>query len=243
MMKVSLNFMGAGLHPSFVTETLNIEPNEQLEVGQEFTAQDSDESQISRVGKWTLTRLPHVSIGDVASSIGSWCEFLEERAVDIERITQGGFYGYLELKFDNSDEPISVDLGASELDLLARLGLELSVWKTSQKLDRHSPDGDEFEFVCPQPSHYLSPVDEQHFFEWLQSIDCVKSVRGVGSQLIVIIGALDKGSALEFAALMMRYGLDMRVLRPLCQADGGEWLGRLPRMFHSKIFVDSDDVL
>lgn len=240
MVTISLNFVDPDLDPWFVTETLNIDSNEQLVAGQEYTSPDFEEPQVSRVGKWTLTRLPDKSVGDYSSDLGEWCEFLQDRAASFEKMAQCGLYGYLELKFDNSEFD-SVDLDAAQLDLLARLGLELSVWQTAHKSSKQQPFCGGFEFVCPQPAGYFSQLDERHFFQWLQGIECVKSVRGVGSELVVTVGVLTRESTLDFAALMTRYGIDLRALRPLANVEGGEWLGRLPPIFSSKVFEDSDD--
>ena len=79
--------------------------------------------------------------------------------------------------------------------------------------------------VWRAPMQYFSPGDESAFFEWLQSIPGVVSVRGVGSELHVTVRSrrLSAPALRELLALYQRYGGDMNELAMFANPSNAAW--------------------
>lgn len=78
-------------------------------------------------------------------------------------------------------------------------------------------------FRCPP---YCSPGDEDAFFTWLQSIPCVKKVRGQLRELHVTLASKPTADEMrEFVGLFRRYRIDMTVLEHFRTAKNAKWLG------------------
>ena len=84
---------------------------------------------------------------------------------------------------------------------------------------------------------YYSQVDEDHFFAWLQSIPAIKKIKGTRSGLELIVQRpFDKESLRDLIALMTRYNVDCRPLRPLCDEQPDEYFRREGTYWHSAIY-------
>jgi hypothetical protein len=84
---------------------------------------------------------------------------------------------------------------------------------------------------------FYSQTDEDHFFAWLQSIPSIKGVKGVGRGLEVIVKRpIDKESLRDLIALMTRYGLDCRPLKPLCDEQPDEYFRTEGKFWYSAVY-------
>jgi hypothetical protein len=89
-----------------------------------------------------------------------------------------------------------------------------------------------------QPSPYYSQTDEDHFFGWLQSIPAIKKVTGIPKGLELIVQRpIDRESLRDLIALMTRYGLDRRPLKPLCDEQPDEYFRREGTYWHSAVYA------
>ena len=76
----------------------------------------------------------------------------------------------------------------------------------------------------PEPAMYYCEADEEHFFAWLEHIPAIKNVEGTPRGLTLTIEEpIDKLSFYELVGLLMRYQLDPRCLRPLCESQTDPW--------------------
>ena len=88
-----------------------------------------------------------------------------------------------------------------------------------------------------EPVPFYSEGDEDNFFNWLQSIPAVRGVSGTAKGLEVFIEEpLDDLSLYELIALMTRYSLDRRCLRPLCERDDKCWFRDKEKYWYQSIF-------
>jgi hypothetical protein len=88
-----------------------------------------------------------------------------------------------------------------------------------------------------EPLRYYSQADEDHFFAWLQSIPAIEKVTGVGRGLELIVRRpIDKGSLYDLIAVMTRYNLDCRPLKPLCDEQQDEYFRDEGKYWHSAIY-------
>jgi len=84
---------------------------------------------------------------------------------------------------------------------------------------------------------FYSRNDEDHFFGWLKSIPAIKKVTGEGRGLeLMIERPIDKESLRDLIALMMRYRVDCRPLRTLCDEQKDEYFRDKRRDWHSAIY-------
>jgi hypothetical protein len=87
------------------------------------------------------------------------------------------------------------------------------------------------------PRLFYSRSDEDHFFGWLQSIPEIEKVTGVGERLeIVVRRPMKKDSLHDLIALMTRYGLDRRPLKPLCDEQPGDYFRDREAHWHSAVY-------
>jgi hypothetical protein len=85
---------------------------------------------------------------------------------------------------------------------------------------------------------FFSPGDEEAFFDWLQSILCVKSVRGCLRDLHIALKKQPNKSELrELIALLYRYRIDMRPLAAFKNKRNAAWFAENRDAFwHSGVF-------
>ncbi|MGZ5875665.1 MAG: hypothetical protein ACXWKP_26595 [Bradyrhizobium sp.] len=87
------------------------------------------------------------------------------------------------------------------------------------------------------PSPFYSRTDEDHFFAWLQSIPAIKRVTGKGRGLeLVVERPIDRESLRDLIAVMTRYDLDCRPLRPLCDEQKDEYFRDEGKYWHSAVY-------
>ena len=85
--------------------------------------------------------------------------------------------------------------------------------------------------------YFYSKTDEDHFFAWLQSIPAIKKVTGVGRGLELIVRRqIDRDSLRDLIALLTRYNLDCRPLRPLCDEQQDEYFRGKEKYWHSAVY-------
>lgn len=83
--------------------------------------------------------------------------------------------------------------------------------------------------------HYLSQGDETSFFGWLQRIDCVRDVRGVGHSLVINLSDLPTDEDLrELIGLFYRYDIDMRQLAGFADR---EWVRNPNAFWYERLFA------
>jgi hypothetical protein len=91
--------------------------------------------------------------------------------------------------------------------------------------------------LIDEPTPFYSPTDENHFFAWLQSIPAVKNVTGRARGLELIVQRpIDKESLYDLIAVMTRYGVDRRPLRPLCDEQEDDYFRDKGKYWHSAVY-------
>jgi len=92
-------------------------------------------------------------------------------------------------------------------------------------------------------SHYYTYQDEKHFYEWLESIPGVERVLGGPQGLTIQLAdaGLDIDDWADLTALLVRYSIDMRVLRDLITLENEVWIKDPKRFWYSKIFGEEVD--
>jgi len=87
------------------------------------------------------------------------------------------------------------------------------------------------------PRPFYSPNDEDHFFRWLQSIPGVDDVKGVGGTLQMTVSRpLGRESLQDLIAVLTRYGVDRRPLKPFCDEQPGDYFNHPGRYWHSAVY-------
>ena len=92
-----------------------------------------------------------------------------------------------------------------------------------------------------QEGKYYSQADEKAFYDRLNQLRCVKSVRGEPDGLHIALSRPPTQMQLqELIALLYRYGLDMRPLASLPTERNAAWFANDRKMFwHAKVFGKS----
>lgn len=91
--------------------------------------------------------------------------------------------------------------------------------------------------VIDSPSPFFSQADEDHFFAWLQSVPAIKEVTGRGRSLELIVERpIDKESLRDLIAVLTRYDVDRRPLRPLCDEREDDGFRDESRYWHSAVY-------
>jgi hypothetical protein len=85
--------------------------------------------------------------------------------------------------------------------------------------------------IDTSPIKYYSYLDEKYFFEWAQSIPCVKSIDG--GFLHIRSKRLSKPDLVDLIALMYRYKLPMQQLQQFCNSSNEHWF-KVDRMYWFK---------
>ncbi|WP_116811993.1 hypothetical protein [Steroidobacter cummioxidans] len=85
---------------------------------------------------------------------------------------------------------------------------------------------------------YFSQGDEDSFFSWLKSIQCVSGVHGAGRDLFIEISTTNVSNAdlIELIALFYRYDVDMRQLRQMLTEQNAAWFRDQEKFWHDKVF-------
>jgi len=85
---------------------------------------------------------------------------------------------------------------------------------------------------------FYSQGDERRFFEGLNEIEAIKSVNGVGVNLIVSIEMrlLNKEALRELMALLWRYGIPLAPLYQLAERKKYAWLNDERGYWHQSLF-------
>jgi hypothetical protein len=92
-------------------------------------------------------------------------------------------------------------------------------------------------------SHYYTYQDEKRFYEWLESIPGVERVFGSPKGLTIRLAdaGLDIDDWADLTALLIRYGIDMRILRDLVTPENEAWIKDRKRFWYVGIFGDDTD--
>jgi hypothetical protein len=87
------------------------------------------------------------------------------------------------------------------------------------------------------PSPYYCQTDEDHFFGWLQSIPAIKAVKGTPSGLeLTVQRPIDSDSLRDLIALLTRYSVDCRPLKPLCDEQQDEYFRAKGKYWHAAVY-------
>src|SRR5271166_2791525 len=87
-------------------------------------------------------------------------------------------------------------------------------------------------------SLFYSQADEDRFFEALAKFPAVRSVRGVGLDLIIDLDPrkLGRESLLDLNALLHRYGIGLRPLGELAERRRFAWLRTRTKYWYRSMF-------
>lgn len=85
---------------------------------------------------------------------------------------------------------------------------------------------------------FLSSGDEDSFFRWLNSIDCVSNFKGVRDVLSISVDMekLNDENLRELVALFSRYDCDLRQLSQFLNDDNRHWFADPRKSWHASIF-------
>ncbi len=92
--------------------------------------------------------------------------------------------------------------------------------------------------ICKSVKFYCRK-DEDAFFEWIQKIDCIEKISGVGRELYLHIAADDihDYSLYDLIGLFCRYKIDMHQLARFLTDDNKKWFYDNKKAFwHRKVF-------
>lgn len=91
--------------------------------------------------------------------------------------------------------------------------------------------------VC-KDVEYLSPLDEEQFFGWLNKIECIEEISGVGDSIkIALASKVNDESLREIIALFYRYEVDMTQLQTLLTKTNRHWFFENKEAYwHSVVF-------
>ena len=89
---------------------------------------------------------------------------------------------------------------------------------------------------------YYSAGDETAFFEWLQSIPGVKSVKGIGRELHIRLRSnrISRESLREFIALYIRYEGKMPELAMFANSTNADWFSVPSAHWYKLVFPDGE---
>lgn len=91
--------------------------------------------------------------------------------------------------------------------------------------------------VIKEPCPFYSQQDEDSFFEWLQSIPEVKSVKGCANGLEILLKEpIGEDSLIELIAVFSRYSLKLKPLKDLCSPNNEKWFKDPIKFWYSEIF-------
>ncbi len=82
--------------------------------------------------------------------------------------------------------------------------------------------------ICKGVSYYLSEVDEDIFFEWIDKIPSIVLCYGIGDELCLFVQeeALSSKDLENILALFRRYYIDTKQLKVFLNDENKAWLGK-----------------
>jgi hypothetical protein len=97
------------------------------------------------------------------------------------------------------------------------------------------------EFYLREKSYY-SYLDEKYFYEWLESIEGVKSVRHSKQGLHVELkeDGMSRGGVYDLVALLTRYKYEMQFVRDLIRAEDESWFREPDKYWYLGVFGGVD---
>lgn len=88
---------------------------------------------------------------------------------------------------------------------------------------------------------YGSPNDERAFFEWLERIDGVESVKGIGEEVHIHIKAdIDEYGLRDLVALFFRYNVDLTQIPKVISTQIHPWLLKEGMYWFSAMFPEGN---
>ncbi len=95
----------------------------------------------------------------------------------------------------------------------------------------------EIYLVC-KDVEYLSSLDEEQFFEWLNKIKCIDDIVGVGDSIKITLNLTVSDENLrEMIALFYRYKIDMSQLQKLLTEGNRHWFFEKKESYwHQSVF-------
>ncbi|GKT19449.1 hypothetical protein AVHY2522_22505 [Acidovorax sp. SUPP2522] len=90
---------------------------------------------------------------------------------------------------------------------------------------------------------FYSRGDERRLFQGLEEITAIRSVKGVGRDLLidVSIAALNKEAMRELVALLWRYEIPLAPLRAFAEKKKFEWLNDSQGYWYSAMFKEGSN--
>lgn len=85
---------------------------------------------------------------------------------------------------------------------------------------------------------YVSQLDEEMFFNWLDKIPCVLRYKGKGVELFIEIkeGEIEDECLRELIGLFFRYELDLFQLKKFENKNNSQWFKNPNSYWYSKVF-------
>ena len=92
-------------------------------------------------------------------------------------------------------------------------------------------------------TRFYSRGDERRLFLGFKEIVAIRSIRGVGRDLLLDIelAALGKGAMVELIALLWRYGIPLAPLRAFAEKNKYSWLNDPQGYWYSAMFKEVRD--
>jgi len=92
--------------------------------------------------------------------------------------------------------------------------------------------------ICKSVKYY-SRKDEDTFFEWIKKIDCIDSLKGVGTKLHLQISCnnVHDHDLRDLLALFYRYKIDMKQLQRFLNKNNEQWFYSNKKSYwHKRVF-------
>lgn len=176
-----------------------------------------------------------------------WCESLRAKSAEIAQLSSLGCDIYMDCALRSRD----VFVDREVIELLARLGMGLSVWFKSTEQNEKS-DASPYQLVIPEPPLWFSQLDENAFYTALTSIPAVQSLEvrpgrplpGEPNQITLSIDQpfLDEESLRNLIGIMFRYSLDLSPLAKQCTEDNARWLKDPTKYWYQGVFGKRQDL-
>ncbi len=84
---------------------------------------------------------------------------------------------------------------------------------------------------------YLSPLDEDMFFEWVSNIKCLKIIDPITIKVAPEI--LNDTDLRDVIALLHRYGLPMKQMKKYLNSSNEAWFNQPDSYWHNEIFQNT----
>ncbi len=92
--------------------------------------------------------------------------------------------------------------------------------------------------ACKKLTFY-SKEDENSFFKWLDSISCIKEIKGIGDTIFLTVNTKKPSNSClrEILAIFQRYKIDMTQLAVFLNDKNKEWFyDQKQAYWHKKVF-------